>query len=372
MTISLLYVDAGKGHYVPAKAMGDVLAARGYDAPVEDLFVALDSTFWHWFCKAEWRFFLKHPILERIVHGVSDNRFSNVILRALSKSKPIRTKFIAWYKERKPDVILSTNFLGGVIVGELAAYYKLDVKVYVYAADAFNNPVAGFHINVDKIFIPSFVGEENLERQGYSQDQIIRSPFPLQQSIEKMERVSKQEARSILGLEDRFTILYNLGGEGIGSDKLIRHLVKEEADYQIVIVGKTDEQTKKHFLEITKDSNLRVHVPGFVTNIGMYMLACDIQAGKAGANALMESIALRRPFLLSQVLYAARDTTRFFKLRGVGWVEGSSKKQSEIIKTYARSEEARAEMDSHFDKLPLTFSTEAFVDLLLKNVNQNR
>ncbi|MDI9454612.1 MAG: UDP-N-acetylglucosamine--LPS N-acetylglucosamine transferase, partial [Spirochaetota bacterium] len=66
MTISLLYVDAGKGHYVPAKAMGDVLAARGYDAPVEDLFVALDSTFWHWFCKAEWRFFLKHPILERI------------------------------------------------------------------------------------------------------------------------------------------------------------------------------------------------------------------------------------------------------------------------------------------------------------------
>ena len=32
MTISLLYVDAGKGHYVPAKAMGDVLAARGYDA----------------------------------------------------------------------------------------------------------------------------------------------------------------------------------------------------------------------------------------------------------------------------------------------------------------------------------------------------
>jgi len=372
MTISLLYVDAGKGHYVPAKAMSDVLIARGYDAPVEDLFIALDARFWHWFCKAEWRFFLKHPVLERIIHGVSDNRISNVILRFLAKTKSIRTGFLAWYNGRKPNVILSTNFLGGVIIGELAAYYKLDVKVYVYAADAFNNPVAGFHPNVDKMFIPSFVGEENLERQGYSQDQIIRSPFPLQQSIEKMERVSKREARSLLDLEDRFTILYNLGGEGIGSDRLIKRLVKEGVDYQIVVVGKTDEHTKEHFLAITKDSNLRVHVPGFVTNIGMYMLASDIQAGKAGANALMESIALRRPFLLSQVLYAARDTTRFFKRNGVGWVESSPKKQVELIKTYAQSEEVRAEMDSHFDKLPLIFSAEAFVDLLLRNANQSR
>ena len=372
MTISLLYVDAGKGHYVPAKAMSDVLASRGYDAPVEDLFVALDLTFWQWFCKAEWRFFLKHPVLERIVHGVSDNRFSNVILWFLAKIKPIRTRFLAWYNECKPNVILSTNFLGGVIIGELAAYYKLDVKVCVYAADAFNNPVAGFHPNVDKIFIPSFVGEENLEKQGYTRDQIIRSPFPLQQSIEKMERVSKQEARSLLGLEDRFTILYNLGGEGIGSDRLIKRLVKEGVDYQIVVVGKADEHTKSHFLAITKDSNLRVHVPGFVSNIGMYMLAGDIQAGKAGANALVESIALRRPFLLSQVLYAARDTTRFFKRNGVGWVMSSPKKQVELIKAYAQSEEAQAEMDSRFDKLPLIFSAEAFVDLLLRNVNQSR
>lgn len=356
----------------PAKAMSDVLVARGHDAPVEDLFIALDSRFWHRYCKTEWRFFLKHPILERIVHGTSDNRLSNILLRRLARMKPIRTRFIAWYEERKPDVILSTNFLGGVIVGELAAYHKLDVKVYVYAADAFNNPVAGYHPNVDKIFIPSIIGEENLRRQGYSREQIVLSPFPLQRSIEQMERVSGQEARSLLGLEDRFTILYNLGGEGIGSDKLIRHLVKEGVDYQIVVVGKTDERMKEHIRTITKGSNLRVHVPGFVTNIGMYMLACDIQAGKAGANALMESIALRRPFLLSQILHAARDTTGFFKRNGVGWVESSPRKQVRIIMDYARSKEAQEEMAARFENLPLTFSAEAFVDLLLKSADRTR
>ena len=366
MTISLLYVDAGKGHYVPAKAISDVLIERGYDALEEDLFIALNSRFWHWYCKAEWRFFLKHPVLERIAHGLSDNRFFNVVIRALAKTKPIRGGFIAWYNVRKPEVILSTNFLGGAIVGELVLYYDLDVKVYVYAADAFNNPVAGFHPNVDKIFIPSIVGKENLAKQKYRSDQIVHCPFPLQQSIERMEIVSKEEARKQLGLADRFTILYNLGGEGIGSDHLIKQLVKEGVDYQIIVVGKTNERTKAHFLTITKNSNLTVHVPGFVSNIGLYILASDIQAGKAGANALMESIALRRPFLLSQVLYAARDTTSFFKRNGVGWVERSTKNQIKQIKRYASSEEVQEEMDTHFDNLPLRFSAQEFVDLLLE------
>lgn len=372
MVIALLYVDAGKGHFVPAKAIGDVLTRSGYDATVEDLFVAIDTPFWKWYCKAEWRFFLKRPALELIAHGLSDNRLFNHIIRALARSKKIRTGFITWYNYRKPTIILSTNFLGGAIVGEMIKYYDLKVRNYVYAADAFNNPIAGFHPEVDRIFIPSFVGEKNLKKQGYRSDQIIRSPFPLQQSIERMEIVSKQEARRILGLEDRFTILYNLGGEGIGSDRLIKRLAKSGANYQVIIVGKSDERTKAHFLAITQDSKLIVRIPGFVTNIGMYILACDLQAGKAGANALMESIALRRPFLLTQLLYAARDTKSFFERNGVGWVIRSVKKQVAHIAEYEHSPTLQAEMDSHFDELEHIFSAQAFVELLLRSEDQSQ
>ena len=36
---AFVYVDAGKGHYVPAVALSDAMKAMGDEAIVEDLFV---------------------------------------------------------------------------------------------------------------------------------------------------------------------------------------------------------------------------------------------------------------------------------------------------------------------------------------------
>lgn len=366
---AMLYVHAGKGHYVPAKAVADALQRAGHQACLLDMFSVLNAPFWQWYCKHEWRFMLRHPRVERIFHRFLDSFFMAFVIRTVSVRLHIVRDFKHWFEQTKPDFILCTNFLGGSIIRAVVEKTNLKVPVFVYAADVFNNPKAGFHAGVDRMLIPTQVGATNLLAQGYTPEQVRLFPFPLQTTIQQMEKLTRTQARQKLGLEDRFTLLLNLGGEGIGSTALLKQLIQGKLAYQVVVVGNLSEATKKRFHNLAKKlPNLSVHTPGFVSNIGLYMLACDIQAGKAGANALMESLSLQRPFMISELLHAARDTQKFFDEYQVGWVIRKSTDQMRALKAYAESPQAQEQMQRRLASLPLQFDSDLFASLLVNEV----
>ena len=62
---AFLYVDAGKGHYVPAVALSDAMKDMGEEAIVEDLFVIFKAPIVRWISKHYWRYLLHHPKLEK-------------------------------------------------------------------------------------------------------------------------------------------------------------------------------------------------------------------------------------------------------------------------------------------------------------------
>ena len=367
---AMLYVHAGKGHYIPAKALTDAMERAGYQTCLLDMFGVLKAPFWQWYCKHEWRFMLHHPRLERFYHRLLDSHFIASVLRALSVRLHTNRDFISWYEQTKPDFILCTNFLGGSVIASIAKRANLKVPIFVYAADVFNNPKAGYCKTIDRLFIPTGLGVRNLLSQGYTEEQVRLSPFPLQTSIQQMEKLSKSEARKLLGLEDRFTLLLNLGGEGIGSNALLKQLIKHKLAWQVAVVGNISEATKKRFHALASHlPGMSMHTPGFVSNIGHYMLACDVQAGKAGANALMESLSLGRPFLINELLHAARDTQTFFQEYQVGWVIRRPKQQMLTLKAFAEDETKQQSIDCNLKTLPLQFDSDQFVNLLLNEVN---
>jgi len=104
-----------------------------------------------------------------------------------------------------------------------------------------------------------------------------------------------------------------------------------------------------------------------VDNIQDYIFASDVQAGKAGANALMESLYLKRPFLVSNLLYAALPTKDFMERHKVGWTEGSVVKQVSIFQAYDQDKKEQEAMQQRFDKLPLSFDTLAFASMILED-----
>ncbi|MFA7118006.1 MAG: UDP-N-acetylglucosamine--LPS N-acetylglucosamine transferase [Sphaerochaetaceae bacterium] len=357
---AFIYVKTGKGHFVPAKALADAMIHMGYDAVIADLFEICDAPLWNNYACSNWRFMLAHPKLERILDKGSDNKGSGWALKNLP---PLighySQSFYQWYCHHKPDFFLCTNYLGGIIIPELLKKLDLDVPVFSYASDVFNAPVPGLNEELVKYYVPTKLGRENMIANGMSPGKVDICPFPLQYSIQHLPQLSKQESRKRLGLKDTFTVLLNMGGEGIGDIKMLEEIAKKGFPWQVVVVGKLAKETESKIRQFREEHpSFNLITPGFVNNIGEYILSCDVQAGKAGANALMESLALKRPFLLSVVLYGAIDTATYMNRYHVGWVEDNVKKQVKILVAFAKNTTV---LDGNFALLPTVFDSEAFV-----------
>lgn len=368
---AMLYVNAGKGHYIPAVALAESFNNAGHKAVVADLMEVMGAPFWEWFCKYDWRFLLHHPHIEGVAHGVTDNRLSAKLIEGQGLSKSHLSNLDHWMKKHKPDFILSTNFLGGTILPAAMKKLGYDIPVYQYAADVFDTPRSGVNKNLTKMYLPTELGCRNAIRKGQPADTVSLCPFPLQTYIKNWKPISQQEARQKLGLKDKFTILFALGGEGIGHPNFLYKMAERGYNWQIVAIGGMSKSTNEAFDKFCKAyPYVDFHRPGFVSNVNEYLIAADMQIGKAGANALMESIYLHRPCIITDVLYAARATRDFFAENEVGWCEGRVSKQVSIAESYFNNPAMLEDMSKRYANLPLEFDSDKFMNQIIRDTEE--
>ena len=370
---AFLYVDAGKGHYVPAVALSDAMKNMGDEAVVEDLFIIFKAPFIRWVSKHYWRYLLRHPKLEKKVDRLSNIRTAQGLLESLKNDPRGFSNFKKWYYKELPDFIVSTNFMGATLLPALIEKMGVKCPVYDYVADLFDQVKCGIDGKITKVYVPTELGVEHTVAMGQPRATVELSPFPLSRKFETMEKVDKSEARRRLGLKDKFTILYNLGGEGIGSPELLNSLKRRGIDAQVVVIGGRSRTTEVEFSLFKKlNSDFDLEMRGFVDNVPLYIMACDMQMGKAGANSLMESLYLKRPFLVSEVLYMARSTPLFFRDHYCGWCEDDNEKKADIIERYYRDEEERKRIEEGMESLPIEFSATKLVEMMKRDTEEYR
>lgn len=370
---AMLYVNAGKGHYIPAKALHDSLIKSGQESVLEDLFVVFGTNFWEFFCKYDWRFLLHHPRLEPIVHSATDNRLSFKLIKWQGLNRKHLEAFRNWYEANRPDFIVSTNFIGGIFLPEAIRKIGVDIPIYQYAADVFDSPLTGINPLLTRMYVPSRIGCENVIRRGQPESTVSVCPFPLQTHFEEYELLSKREAREKLRLTDKFTVLMNLGGEGIGNTELLNELVSRNYDVQVVAIGGMSKTTQAAFDRFQRENPSFTFLRrGFVDNVQEYISACDLQIGKAGANAVMESMYIGRPFIVTEVLYAFRASRDFFERHKVGWCENNVEKQANIIGSLFLNQEMLLEIQKRFDILPIEFGAAKFRDQIISDTLKYR
>lgn len=368
---AFLYVNAGKGHYTPAKALCDSFIRSGHDAVLEDLFVVFNTPFWEKFCILDWRFLLHHPHIEPYSHAITDNRLSFFLIRWQGLMRKHYEGFLRWYEKEKPDFIVSTNFIGGVFLPDACEKAGIKIPIYQYCADVFFTPKTGINNKLAKMYFSSDIGIEDGRRKKQREETLSLLPFPLHDNFEFYKKVSKREARKILGLKDKFTILYNLGGEGIGSTSILRSMAKEGLDVQVVTIGGKSNSTKKALDRVKEEfPDFDLIEAGFVSNIEVYLNACDLQIGKAGANSLMEAVYMRVPCLVTSVLFAFRRSLIFFDRYKTGWGADKKKEQMEIIRDLVSNPERLEEIEKNFEKIPYVFSSERARDQIIKDTEE--
>ena len=369
MKIALLYVDAGKGHITPAKALSDAFEELGHTTVVDNLLLEVcNAPVVNWISKYNWRTLLHFPRLEKFINPRSDSHANAKRIRFLATHSHGPKDFKRWYDKNRPDCIVVAHFLGANLIKPIVDHLELDIPVFEYSTDVFFTPNTGISGDLDKLYICTELGRELTIAQGQPEETISICPFPLKKAMRNLKTLSKSEARKKLGLKDTFTVLLNLGGEGIGKTDFLEEVKGRGLDWQVIAVGTLSKSTTIRYNRFKeKHPDFALHTPGFVDNIQDYIFASDVQAGKAGANALMESLYLKRPFLVSNLLYAALPTKDFMERHKVGWTEGSVVKQVSIFQAYDQDKKEQEAMQARFDKLPLSFDTLAFAEIIIED-----
>lgn len=376
MNILCVYVDGGKGHYIPSRAVAEQLIELGHEAILMDFFEFLDIRLIGRINKRIWRKLLEHSTLEMKFSKKNDQHTGEIkaVSRILNRLR--KKRFLSQIEKYKPDMIFTTHPYPGFFLSELAHYTDVDIPVTYYATDVFTVPMSAVCNNLTKLYVSTQEGYDAAIRNGQNKETVELCPFPLQKSCFESEKLTKEEARRKLGLkEDVFTVQINFGGEGVGATALLSRLGEISSPLQVIIIGGIEEKTRKNLERIIAPlpENISVLIAGYVSNVNDYLLASDIIAGRSGINTLVEAFYLRRPFLITELVYTVVSSAEYVEKHQVGWnASFDVDKQISILKKYADNPSLLDEMDKNFDTVNIVYSARKLARMIIKDTEEYR
>lgn len=364
-----IYVDGGKGHYVPAKALAEQFEAMGHSVVFEEFYNLMQLAWMGKINKKTWRFMLGHPKLELWLNSRTDS--SKSVDSGLRYARKHRNEmFKSWIRENRLDFIVCTHFVPSRIMSELVHENNLSIPVYYYATDVFSSPCSSIAPRLRRYFIPTEAGKEHIIEKGQPADSVALCSFPLQKACANSIRMDKADARRKLGLKGMFTIQLNLGGEGIGTVALITELSKRNLPIQILVLGGLSEKMKERLekMKAKLSSDIVLHVIGFVKNVDEYLYASDIVVGRAGINTMVEAMYMHRPFLITELVYTVISSAAYFEQYKIGWLALEPIKQADIIEHSLKNPDFLTDMEYNFSQVPMRYGASSFARQIIDDV----
>jgi processive 1,2-diacylglycerol beta-glucosyltransferase len=368
-----IYVDGGKGHYIPAKALAEQFEEMGHTVLLEEFYELMQLVWMGKINKKTWRFMLRHPKLEMRLNSRADS--SKSVNSGLRYARRHRNElFKKWVLEKRLDYIVCTHFVPSRIMSELAKENGLSIPVYYYATDVFSSPCSSIAPSLRRYFISTEEGREHIIAKGQPADSVDLCPFPLQKACADSIHMEKAAARRKLGLEEMFTIQLNLGGEGIGTVALINELARRKLAIQVLVLGGLSEKAKSRLMKMEKKlpSCMKLRVVGFVKNVDEYLYASDIVVGRAGINTMVESMYMHRPFLITELVYTVIASAAYFERYKIGWLALEPEKQADIIERSLQDSNFLKDMEYNFSQVPMQYGAPAFARQIVADVHAYR
>ncbi len=290
-------IAAGGGHVATANAMAQSLEA-GYpgvfETRVSEPMIDLGFTEQDRQHKETWSWMLANPWSARWGQRVIDrvptltNRYLRATLSTFARA------VAAHMNARNPALIVTNHGWLSVALTLAQQRYGLKPRLVHFATDPLDASALWAEWRVSRYIVPSQAVQGDLERFGVPPSHIDRIGYPVGQSF--LNPPTQRAARAALGLEERFTCLVSLGGEGVGTNVLevVRALQASPLRPQVVVVTGRNEALRRKL-----DTLPDLRTLGYVSNVADYLAACDVVVGKAGPASVLEALAVGRPVLMT-------------------------------------------------------------------------
>lgn len=290
-------IAAGGAHVSTANAMAEAIQAyypNEFETDVREIMqdygFAEDDTrhkeFWRWALEQPWRARLGQRILDHFPW--TTNRVHRRMLRAFAKEAARRLN------ANSPQLVVANHPWLVVALTLAQQQFHLNTPVLTFQTSTLDASALWAEPDCERIVLGGTRAKDKLVAMGVPKSKIDIVGYPVRQAI--LAAPEQQEARAKLELENRFTCLIVLGGEGVGGDPeaIIDALTGLNLDMQLVVIcGRND--VLKQTLDAREQVNLRAI--GYTNQMADYLAASSVVIGKTGPTAVLEALAVGRPVL---------------------------------------------------------------------------
>lgn len=287
MRIMMLSANTGEGHNSSAKAIMEVLQARGVECEIVDCLAFLSPGFSRFICDWHVRIYQHTPRVFDKGYRLMENTANPDSFSPISELLSLGAgKLYGAITQKHYDGVVCVHPFAGVMITEVKKSWDLPIPTMLVATDYTCSPTVE-QCDVDAFCVPHIGVQEEFTQAGIGTEKQFLCGIPVRQVF--YEPAQRAQARAELGLPQEGTVvLVMCGSMGLGPIQsiAIKTLEQMPEDSVMVAVCARNEKLREE-MEAVDDDRLRVL--GYIDNFPRYLEASDLLLTKPGGLSSTEA-----------------------------------------------------------------------------------
>ncbi|MBQ2897252.1 MAG: glycosyltransferase [Clostridia bacterium] len=311
MKVLVLTIPTGGGHLSTGVAIEKYMKQRGHEAKLIDVYKYISRLLGGSVQKGYLASTKYAPNMYGKFYRIAEKSDSYDKFHMLKAANSLMTiKFAKYMKAYKPDVVIATHVLAAHLINALDDDILSSVITMGIVTDYTIHPFW------DETCLDYYItASELLNCQAAKKNLPLKKvkPFGIPIDQKFADKIEKTEARKIIGIDNKPTVLVMSGSMGFGKVlKHIKELDKLEMDFQMIVVCGNNKTLKRKVDEL--ETVKKVYSFGFVNNVDVLMDASDCIITKPGGLTVSESLAKGMPMILINPIPGQEDRNVEFLL----------------------------------------------------------
>lgn len=310
MRVLLISVKAGFGHHSTAQAVMDCLAERGIESRMLDTFDYIAPVLGESIDKGYLFSTKNFPEVYGKAYSLLDRRTEEYKPSSLIAilSKLVSHKLRDYIDDYAPDLIIGTHSYACLVMTYLKQRGHISCPTIGIVTDFTVHPFWE-STNIDYYVTADSLLDNQMRKKGIPTEKILPTGIPINPKFHR--HIPQLEARRILKIDNRRTILMMMGSMGFGNlEKQLEAIDALDMDFQVLCVCGRNEKMKK---EIDRRAwSRKIITFGFVDNVDVLMDASDCIITKPGGLTTSELLAKGLPSVIMNPIPGQEDRNMEF------------------------------------------------------------
>ena len=372
--VLIFYASYGGGHLSAAKSIQKYLEenySENVESEIIDCIKYINSALDKVTTGAYREMAKKAPSLWGKVYSNSQSGVLGHVSSRANKIMAIKLKNLI--REKNPDLIISTHPFSSQMVSYLKKKGKINCSLATILTDFASHEQWLVGHEYTEFF---FVSNDNMEKElcdyGVEKNKIHVTGIPMSDRF--FENFDRNSVLNMFHLDpDKKVILFFGGGEfGLGKERtvqILRSLILNAHDYQIVAISGKNEKMKEEFENLVNELNVanKVKILGFTDKVPELMSISDLVVTKPGGLTTTESLASHLPMIIiNPIPGQEEENAEFLEKHGVGvWIRKNDDPDAILLNLFDDREKIE-NMRENTKCLAKLHSTKNICEILMK------